>query len=210
MPSTHAIFYSARQWVSNNFTRNVIPQSIMKRWQRSLDEDTQREGRAMHRDFIMQCNYTSLCTPSMKTIKWQCTQTSAVPNILFAFALAPNSGSNSLFVFGQIMHPDQIQTHGHVPAVHYAANTRHSMHNDQESPYLWLHLLPTQLVVLHSTEYWLLLLMEASIWIFDWVKVLHLNRHKIGHFRDVLASQYLALLLKKTKPKTTKTSNTRT
>jgi len=35
-------------------------------------------------------------------------------------------------------------------------------------------------------------------------------RHKIGHFGDVLSSHVLGLVLKKTKPNTTKANNTRT
>jgi len=34
----------------------------------------------------------------------------------------------------------------------------------------------------------------------DCVKVLHPIRHKIGHFRDVLSSQSLGLVLKKLNP----------
>jgi len=44
----------------------------------------------------------------------------------------------------------------------------------------------------------------------DSVKVLCATRHKIGHFARVLPSQFLDVVLKKTKLNTTKANNTRT
>jgi len=54
-------------------------------------------------------NEHGLYAQSITIIKCHCTQTSAVPNIHSVFALVPNTGRNSLLVFGWIVHSEQIE-----------------------------------------------------------------------------------------------------
>jgi len=47
-------------------------------------------------------------------------------------------------------------------------------------------------------------MVAKTSWLINWVVVLRLTQHKIGHFGNVSSSQSLGLVWKKTKPNTTK------